>query len=274
MPHSTTRLVSVGPDTLTCTAPWEGSVDSFIDLTQGLIRDELAHGARQTYFKRGSYRGIQTRHVGLAFKPGRVLAEVRGVVAHEFWPHYLDRAEKVSRLDLEVSVKQEPYDHDLALRLWRDEREAATQRGRPSKFKLIAEAAGGTTLYVGTGASRYQGRLYEAVYKHPGQGMEDTWRYEVQCRRERAQQMAQLLVDAPDADPFVAAAVHRHFSRRGVPPIFTPTTEAVVPPLDESETDRDASLRWLGQSVRPALHRHVAWGSYEKALKVLGVDES
>lgn len=274
MPHSSTLVRSVGPDTLTCSVPWEGGVSSFIDLTVYLLRDERARGSKHTYFKRGSYRGLQSRHVGLAFKPGRVLAELRGEMAHEFWPHYLDRAEKVSRLDLEVSAYQDPYDHDLALRLWRDERKAAEQRGRPAKYRLIAEADGGTTLYIGNGASRYQARMYEAAYKHPGQGLENTWRFEVQARRERAQQMATLLSGASDPATWVQAVVHRHFARRGVVPIFNPSERVDVAPLVQPETDCERSLNWLATSVKPALSRHHAWGSYDHALRALGIPQT
>lgn len=274
MPHLTTAVRSVGVDTLTCSVAWEGGVHSFIDLAQYLQRDDQARGSKVSYFKRGSYRGVQTKGVGLAFKPGRVLAELRGNVAHEFFPHFLDRAEKVSRLDLEVSVWQEPYDHDMALRHWMVDRDAATQRGRPSQFRLQAEADGGTTLYIGRGASRYQARLYERWYKEQCDENKQVWRYEVQTRRERAQQVADLCGRAVDIHPLVSSLVHRHFARRGIAPIFNPTTDLDLSPLPKVESDREKSLHWLGSSVAPALNRHKAWGSYEQAKRVLGIGNS
>lgn len=272
MPQYSTAVLSVGVDTLTCSAPWEGGRFSFIDLAQGLMRDEAAHGSKSSPFKRGSYRGAQTKHVGLAFKPDRVLVELRGVQAHDYWIHALDRAEKVSRIDVEVSVRQQPYERSMALDLWLRDRKAAEQRGRPSSFRLQAEADGGTTLYIGRGASRYQARLYERYYKTHQREDRQVWRYEVQCRRERAQQVADLLIGSPDPLSEAAGIVHQHFSRRGVAPIWRPEMVVAVAPLPEGETDRDKSLRWLGQSVEPALARHRAWGSYEKALRVLGID--
>lgn len=267
-----TVVLSAGVDTLTCSVPWEGGINSFIDLAQGLQREDQAAGSKVSPFKRGSYRGAQTKSCGIGFKPGRVLAELRGTLAHEYWPHFTERAEKVSRLDVEVSVRQEPYDHDLALRLWLTDRKETTQRGRPSDFRLQAEAAGGTTLYVGTGASRYQARLYERWYKTHAEGDKNVWRYEVQCRRERAQQVAALCLTAGDAQALIQGAVHRHFTIRGLDPIFDSETDVRVAPLPTSETDREKSLRWLGSSVAPALERHKAWGSYEKAKRVLGLE--
>lgn len=269
-----TTVLSAGVDTLTCSRPWEGGIDSFIDLAQYLQRDEASHGSKVAPFKRGSYRGAQTKHVGIGFAPGRVLAELRGNVAHEFWPHFLERAEKVSRLDVEVSARQHPYDHDMALRLYLGERERAKQRGRPAKFRMQGEADGGTTLYIGTGASRYQARLYERFFKTKAQEDREVWRYEVQCRRERALQMAQQLACSGDPGPLAADCVYSHFAQRGVTPIFDPREVASLAPLPRPETDQARSLRWLSLSVAPALERHRSWGSYTDALKVLGVADS
>lgn len=274
MPHSTTVVRSVGVDTLTCSRPWLGGIDSFIDLAQWLQREEVKHGSKLMPFKRGSYRGAQSKHVGIAFKPERVLAELRGNVAHEFWPHFVERAEKVSRLDVEVSVRQVPYDHDMALRLYLGERKRAEQRGRPSTFRMQGESDGGTTLYIGNGASRYQARLYERFYKTGEKDDANTWRYEVQCRRERAKQMADLALGTGDVRPFIQACVHQHFVRRGVEPIFHSTTNVDVAPLPETQTDREGSLRWLATSAAPALERHKGWGSYSDALRALGIPQS
>lgn len=272
MQHSTTRVRSVGVDTLTCSAPWEGGIFSFIDLAQGLQREEASLGSKVLPFKRGSYRGAQTRHVGIAFKPGRVLAELRGNWAYLYWPHMTERAEKVSRIDVQVSVWQEPYDHDMALRLYLGERKKAEQRGRPSTFRMQGESDGGTTLYIGQGASRYQARLYERWYKEQADENKQVWRYEVQCRRERAQQMADLLVGASEPYILASSIVHQHFCKRGVAPIFTPTGRIDVAPLPKAASDKEQSLRWLGASVAPALDRHKAWGSYDQAVRALGID--
>lgn len=273
MQHHSTVVRSVGVDTLTCSVDWGGGIHSFIDLAQYLQREEAAGGSRVMPFVRRAYRGVQTKHVGLAFAPGRVLAELRGNAAHEWWPHFLDRAERVSRLDLEVSVRQEPYDHELALDIWREARKQATIVGRPSKYRLQSESDGGTTLYIGKGASRYQARLYERFYKTKQEDDKDTWRYEVQCRRERAGQVADLLRGAGDPQLLAASFVHQHFRQRGVAPIFTSESDLDVAPLSEDETDKDRNLRWLSSSVQPALGRHRSWGSYVEALRALGIDQ-
>lgn len=271
MPHSSTAVIQTGVDTLTCSVAWEGGIHSFISLAQWLLAEDQLAGSKVVPFKRGSYRGETSRHVGLAFAPGRVLAELRGGVAHEFWPHFLERAEKVSRLDVEVSVRQVPYDHQMAVRIWQGERAKDRPVGKPAKARLQAEDSGGSTLYLGTGASRSQGRLYERFYKTRLDEDKDVWRYEVQTRRERAVQVADLLLRSPDPQSDVPALVHGYFARRGVHPIFNPTTHLDLAPLPTPTTDRDRSLQWLSDAVHPALERHRLWGSYEEAKKRLAL---
>lgn len=271
MPHSSTAVILTGPDTITCSAPFAENRAELYAVGRLLVDQEKKAGAKVSPFKRGPYRGYTTPGAAWAVARGRVLVELRGATAHEWWAATLPLADKVSRLDLEVTVRQQPYDHDMALRLYLGDRENARQRGRPAKFRLEGESDGGSTLYIGKGASRYQARLYEAGYKHPKQGMDEAWRYEVQTRRERAQQVADLLSGAKDAPSFVQAAVHKHFVRRGVDPIFDPSIDVEIAPLPKAETDSERSLRWLGAAVAPALERHREWGTYEEAKHAIGL---
>lgn len=271
MPHLSTTIRSAGVDTLTCSAALREDGNPLLDMAYQLMLDEVAHKSKLSRFQRAVFRGYQSTHVGWGVSRGRLLVELRGNAAYQHALTAISMAEKVSRLDVQVSVFQHPYDHDMALNIYLGAREKAAQRGRPSTFRMQGESDGGTTLYVGSGASRYQARLYERFYKSHDKAEKDVWRYEVQTRRERAMQMAGILQQSPDAIPTIQGAVHGHFARRGVVPIFDPQAEVRVEALPESETDRERSLRWLGSSVAPALDRHRKWGSYQEAMQALGI---
>lgn len=273
MLHSSTDVRSVGVDTLTCSAERGERGDHLVQLAKALQLAEAAHDSKLSPFHRAVYSGVQSSHVAWGEKKDRVLVELRGKYAFDWWKSFIPLADKVSRLDVQVSVHQEPYDHDMALRLYLGERDKAQQRGRPSTFRMQGESDGGTTLYIGRGASRYQARLYERFYKSHQEEEKDVWRYEVQCRRERAQQMADILGRAGEPLQLAAAYVHQHFCKRGVAPIFAPTGHLDVAPLPNPTTDREKSIRWLGTSVAPVLERHREWGSYVDALQALGVTE-
>ena len=274
MSHSSTDVLSAGVDTLTCSAERDRNGAHLMELAKSLQLAEARHGSKLSPFHRAVYSGVQSQHVAWGEKKDRVLVELRGRWAYDWWESVVSLADKVSRIDVQVSVRQQPYDHEMALRLYLADRKAAQQRGRPPKMKLIGESDGGTTLYIGRGASRYQARMYERFFKSKQEEDKDVWRYEVQSRRERAQQMADVGRRAGDIQPFVQAVVHSHFKRRGVVPIFHPAADVSMAPLPNPTSDKQKSLRWLGSSVAPAIARHREWGSYDEAIAALALDDS
>lgn len=274
MPHSTASVQSVGVDTLTCSAGEDGNLDHLRELGVDLLMRSAERKNRVGYFKRGPYVGGQTRQIGYGEHNGRGLVELRGELAREWWPEVLPLAGKVSRIDVQVTVRQEPYDSDLAWRAWEAARTLAKMEGRPPRYTLWADASRGSTLYVGRLGSRFLGRLYEKGKEDPKGGWGDSWRYEVQARRERAEQVAAELGGASEREATMAALVHSHFGNRGVAPIFDPGKPFALAPLPPEATDTAKSLTWLAKSVAPVIQRLYSAGEYDAALKVLGIGET
>lgn len=271
MPHSSASVLSVGVDTLTASAGEDGNLAHLRELGVDLMMRSAEKGNRVGYFKRGPFVGGQTREVGYAEWKGRGLVELRGATAREWWPEVLPLAGKVSRVDVQVTVKQEPYNEDMAILAWFRAARRARREGRPPRYTLWADAAKGSTLYVGRLGSRFLARLYEKGKEDPKGGWGDSWRYEVQARRERAVQVADELGNAADPGTRMASLVASHFESRGVTPIFRSVDGTALPPLPPDETDAAKSLRWLAASVAPVLVRLEAMGSYDAAIKALGI---
>lgn len=271
MPHSSASVLSVGVDTLTASAGEDGNLAHLRELGVELMMKSAEKGNRVGYFKRGPFVGGQTREVGYAEWKGRGLVELRGATAREWWPEVLPLAGKVSRVDVQVTVKQEPYNPDMAILAWFRASRRARRSGQQPRYTLWADAAKGSTLYVGRLGSRFLARLYEKGKEDPKGGWGDSWRYEVQARRERAVQVAAELGGSSDPRETMAGLVCSHFTTRGVEPIFETSEMAALPPLSEEPTDSAKSLRWLAQSVAPVLSRLYSTGDYDAALAALGV---
>lgn len=271
MPQYSTQVLSVGIDTLTCSAGEDDKRPYLQSLAGYLLMRSAAEKNRVGYFKRGPYVGGQTRAVGFAEWQGRTLLELRGEAARDWGPLVLPWSDKVSRIDVQVTVKQEPYDDELAWHAWEHARELAKAEGRPPRYTLWADASKGSTLYVGRLGSRFLGRLYEKGKEDPKGGWGDAWRYEVQARRERADQVAMELGRSTEPESFIAGTVAGHFEARGVVPIFRSQDPVHLAPLPRESTDEAKSLRWLETSAGPVVARLEAMGSYEAALKALGI---
>ncbi len=266
--------VSVGIDWLTVTAKQGEDRDRLLERGVDLLMEDAKNGNRVRPFRMGRFYGGKAKHVGVGQWDNRVLVAVGGALADDVAPELLALSQNCSRLDLQVSVRQEPYDSDLARRTWEESRAERLIEGRPPQYDLYARRGEGTTLYVGSGKSRYLARLYERYAKtHEDQDLH-VWRYEVEAKRERAQQAAQLWQESQDPRLFTEGYVYSHFANRGVAPIFQADNPFTPPPLPERGTDAARSLAWLRASVKPALRRLDAWGETEAALRALGLATS
>lgn len=274
MSEYSSTVVSVGVDTLTCSAESDDRKPYLQSLAGYLLMRSAAEKNRVGYFKRGPYVGGQTRSVGFAEWHGRTLLELRGGYARDWGLLVLPYAEKVSRIDVQVTVRQEPYDDELAWRAWEAARALAKMEGRPPRYTLWADASRGSTLYVGRLGSRFMGRVYEKGKEDPNGGWQDCWRYEVQARRERAAQVAMELGGSDEPQPWIARCVEGHFTARGVQPIYRTQNAYSLAPLPRESTDEAKSLRWLSSSVAPVLARLDGMGSRDKALRALGLPET
>lgn len=274
MLQSTTTVLSAGVDWITCSAP-EGRQGNLLrEYGIELLMRDAQQGNRVGPFHRGVYYGGSTKHIGVGEHGGRTLVEISGALANDEYPELLQLADRVSRIDIQVSVRQEPYDKMLALRAWSKSAVRASQEGRPPDYDLYARRSKGSTLYIGEGASRFRARLYERWFKEPCDENRDVWRYEVQARRERALQVAGLIPPGDEATAWSEAFVHQHFASRGVPPIFDAGATVSLSPLPAPVTDRDKAIKWLAHSVRPVMNRLDGWGALDQALRVLGVETS
>lgn len=271
LPHISTTVRSVGVDTLTASAGGEDRLPYLQSLGCYLLMRSAQQGNRVAYFKRGPYQGGQTRDVGYAEHHGRGLVELRGEVARDWGLLLLPWTDKVSRIDLQVTVNQEPYWDDMAYCAWLDAKDKARIEGRPAHYTLYADATKGHTLYIGRRASRFQARLYEKGKEDGAAEWENCWRYEVQARRERAQQVAGELGGASQPEAEITRLVHSHFNARGVVPIYHPSEPYQLAPLPPECTDSARSLKWLGSSVAPVVERLYSTGDYDAALRALGI---
>lgn len=269
--HSTVLVKSVGVDTLTASAGEEGQLQELRRLGADLLVESAARGNRTHYFKRGPFVGVQTRDVGLADWRGRGLVELRGARAREHWPKVVALADKVSRIDVQVTVEEEPYNDARAVLAWFRSSRRAKREGRPPEYTLWADAAKGSTLYIGRLGSRFLARMYEKGKEEPDGPWENCWRYEVQARRERAEQVALAVRESELPESRIASLVHQHFQTRGVSPIYAPQETYSLASLPQEAPDTTRSLDWLGSSVAPVIQRLYDAGVYDQALARLGI---
>jgi hypothetical protein len=268
--HHSITIQSVGVDWLTVTASEGKQRDLLREYGIELMMADAKAGNRVYPFRLRGYEGGSTKSVQVGERGPSVLVRLMGIKADSEWEELLALAQGCSRIDLQVSVRQEPFDKDLAIRTWQEAKHLADAEGKPPQYDLYARKNAGSTLYIGDRASRYFARMYDRWAKTKQDDDLGVWRYEVEAKRERAAQVAATLPRGDQALPWAKGFVYGHFATRGVSPIFAHDTPISLPPLHEEPTDADRSIAYLGRVARPVLERLSSWGRLADGLRALG----
>lgn len=267
---STTTVISAGIDWLTVTASEGKQHDLLREYGVELLMDDAKKGNRVFPFRLRGYEGGSTKHIQIGERGPSVLVRLMGSIADTEWQEALALAQGCSRIDLQVSVRQEPFDRDMAIRTWQEAKAEREAEGKPPQLDLYARKNQGSTLYIGDRASRFFARMYDRWAKTKEDADLGVWRYEVEAKRERAVQVAGLLQQASSPPDLTRAYVYGHFSHRGVEPIWGEECPFRPDPLHNEPTDAERSIRYLERVARPVLDRLSSWGRLADGLRALG----
>lgn len=266
----TITIQSAGVDWLTVTASEGKQRDLLREYGVELLMDDAKAGNKVFPFRLRGYEGGSTRNVQVGERGPSVLVRLMGSIADSEWPEALALAQGCSRIDVQVSARQEPFDKDLAITTWLYAKHLADAEGKPPRLDLYARKHEGSTLYIGDRSSRYFARMYDRWAKTRRDEDMGVWRYEVEAKRERAVQVAGMLQQAARTDYLAAAIVWDHFAHRGVRPIYDVQEPIRPAPLRREPTDADRSVAFLERVARPVLERLSSWGRLGDGLRALG----
>lgn len=266
----TIAVQSAGVDWLTVTASEGKQRDLLREYGVEMLMADAAKGNKVFPFRLRGYEGGSTKNIQVGERGPSVLVRLMGSIAAEEWPEALALSQGCSRIDVQVSVRQEPFDRDLAINTWMYAKHLADAEGKPPQLDLYARKNAGSTLYIGDRASRYFARMYDRWAKTKQDADLGVWRYELEAKRERAVQVAGMLQQAARPADLAAGIVYDHFSHRGVRPIFDVQEPVRPAPLHAEPTDAERSIAYLGRVARPVLDRLSSWGRLADGLRALG----
>jgi hypothetical protein len=186
-----------------------------------------------------------------------------------------------TRLDLQTTLVL-PWDTTGYARLFAQAVKAASGpggdaagrgRGRPTSVQLIESFGDGDTVYVGSPTSEVRGRSYDKHKESGGKFPVGSWRYEVQYKGSQAGEVYSRLRATDDVGKAVVSHVARWYGDKGVPmPLeHIEAVEAVKTAPHEADVER--SLRWLHDTVRPAVQDLCDRGYFLRVLVALGLQD-
>lgn len=223
---------------------------------------------------RGSgYSGYQRGAIRAgARKPDEAILVVSGDLANRAVIGLPLESGRVTRLDLQVTVKLKLDNPSVAKGIYDASPELYSGNGVPPYTKLIRSPSG-DTVYVGKRTSPVCVRVYDASHKYPGSLMGSHWRLEVEYKRGHAVEVYRKLSLAGDPQIFAIGQVCAEVQRKQIPlpKIAGSVMNAIGSRI--TTTTPEQKIDWLRKTVAPCVAKLCALGYESTVREALGLRE-
>lgn len=174
------------------------------------------------------------------------------------------RSERVTRADLQVTIRFDPPDSMVASKTHKLLERKHSNAGRKPFLNLLQDATG-DTLYVGKRNAGVSLRFYDKSWQMGEDNLGSCWRYEVQYRREAAKKAHQRIAVADRPNHAAIGLVGAEFEKRGIQTQFGSGQEVTAIEIGRTVTTVDGQLAWLEKCVAPVVSQLCALG-YDSAV--------
>jgi len=202
---------------------------------------------------------------------------IPGSRANDYFNQLFHPTANYSRLDIQTTVKVEPFDLEYAKHLSTLAEIANNQlpENRRRKVLLMTDNGGGRTCYIGKRTSPVFCRAYNKEATSTEECYTHCWRFEVELHNHIAKKVAHLLHSVNGKIyAHIASMVWQTYRDRGIEPPYTKDMEnAALPIMKTIESDVDKRLRWLSEQVRPTVQRLLAAGYGDIVMESLGLSD-
>jgi hypothetical protein len=269
--QSAHTIVNFGADYLTCTQLRERSNLSLRDVGFSLLHSQEDAGNDVRKHSEQGYSGFSTAGVVVAVRADTWLVKVSGEQARLHWRKVFEQSTNVSRLDLQTTVRFVVPQPAIIRELHAEALSFKPKSGRPSDKTLIQSTSRGDTLYSGRRVSDVYCRAYDKGMESKTAEAGALLRYEVEFKRGRARQVAQVLTNNSPNDEGSAGIVSNVFLSRG---IRVPASSEQLR-LDASSlpvSPPHVRFAWLARAVRPSVQALLRVYTREQLMTCLGLD--
>lgn len=204
----------------------------------------------------------------------RAIIRAYGEASNMSWRMAGANATNVSRLDLAVTFHPRDRGNDLA-RLIAEVILSNRDKGSVRKDKKLALIEGfgaGDTLYIGSRKSQTFCRVYDKAAQSQSPENKGLWRVELELKDDRAKAVMGALQKSSNAEGLIASLTTSFMYDHGIRLEIGAGNYTPLPPTYKARDPRiEATLRWLGASVRPAIIKAIAAVGESEVMAVLGL---
>lgn len=256
-----TATAEAGPNSLGLTAQAETIVDQL-----------AADGYKRRPWARWGFVGESARFASFGHRTDDTCVVLSGWVADGFFVDIARWATKISRLDIQVTVKTEPSLEGVARRHYAELIRAGPGGRQGATASSIESSDGSSTTYLGRRISAKWLRIYDKGRESGDEHYTGCWRYELELKNDAAMATVRYLLDSDNRERDIGATLFRHCVTHGANPIYSPNGEGLHLSAPRPFTDFDQRCDWLAKSVAGAAQEVSNVVGPEALLRILGVD--
>lgn len=257
--HTTARdsleIFSCGLDWLTTTTEHPLRKISVTALASNWLsrRGLLGHKARP--YASNGFVGEFCDGVTLAESSKAVLVRLSGECARDWGPLLLTRCDTVSRLDVQVTLRDHEVKRDWAHLVEVDIQDDKRIESGMTKKLRMDDGQGGVTLYIGRRISNRFYRVYNKAAETKGEYPDGCWRFEIEYKAARAEHWASRIRDTKSLNDCCRSIVASGFRDYG---FILPCAVLTSRWQDQSPrkiTSDERRLLYLGKCIRPMIFK-------------------
>jgi len=270
-------VITVGEsaiDWVTATAASVEAASSLACLAERIVCDAMAEGHERGPWSQYGYVGECIEGLSWGRRKDGTILRVSGFTAAYFGWDVLERAENVSRLDIQCTIRTDPPLKGVAIRA-DEELLAAGERGRRgAECSFFRNSRGGSTSYLGRRSSDKFLRIYDKWVESQSEHYAGCWRYELEVKNEPALLLGRHLLACPNRASAIRDTVYKYCVSHSLTPIFNPGTDGLQLAALRPPTDYSRTCKWLNEQVRISAQKVVYEEGIPALLRLLELDQT
>lgn len=239
---------------------------------------EARAGGRAIPFALMGFQGTTVGRVRFGRRSDAALLQLSGQLAEDRADDVLGSADRVSRVDLAVTVRLHTPDPFLGESTYAQACNHHDIHSASALPSIHADGDGGCTAYVGKRASDRYLRVYNKQAECESRDDADQaahyqncWRYELQTGGSVAFSSLRLACASSDRSAFIMNQLHAYCLDHGIAPAFTPTHDAPLVSGFRRRSDAETRMAWLKRAVNPAILTLLEVKDRSDILEALGL---
>jgi DNA relaxase NicK len=267
------QVVSAGIDWITLTRKHNNYGSRLLRLIDKTFAEEHARGFLKSGFSASGYTGFKCGRLQFGERSDGHMVRLSGELADAVWWDFYQECDRVTRVDLQVTVRLNREPTLEVKRCHRAFRRAWSKRNDGPTLSWWSDSRGGATCYVGRRASQFYTRIYNKEAESGEECYERCVRYEVEIKGSAAGIAIVKLLECDTIKRGILSGVFTLLSVRGCSPAYAVDIQGSLDEPCRIPSDLEKRLRWFRSGVAPSIREFRSRGMIADAIDALGITQ-